>query len=129
MKDMYKTFDDVQLNYNHKMLKEYSICNNKPEYEWDYGDSVIIPFDIDECFWESTIVLTVYNFRFEPIYEYTDFVDNEGIIRFSIDSTESYDLFPKGIYYCSIQSVWYDENNNINASTLMPARACSFYVR
>ena len=111
------------------MLKEYSICNNKPKYEWDYGDSVVIPFDIDESFWKSTIVLTVYNFRFEPIYEYTDFVDNEGIIRFSIDSTESYDLFPKGIYYCSIQSVWYDENNNINASTLIPARACSFYVR
>lgn len=130
MKDLYKTYDDVPLKYHYPVQKEYAFTNNKPTYEWDYGDSVQLSFHIHEEAESATIKTTILNSRFEELYTSDQNVNEEGFIIIEINSELSEKLFLPGHYYCKLQSIITNSETSENiVSTILPATMCSIYVR
>ena len=131
--DMYDTFDDKSIPYCYPFSfqgnkLDYMEGNSTPTYVMDIGDSVTLPFKIDEQYKEYKIILTIYNFRFEEIYTEDFLVAPDGKIYFVVNSELSKKLFRHGRYYCRLQASLKDEFYE-DTCTLIRPEDCIIYVR
>ena len=118
--DMYNTFNNVCLQYNYPISfkygnKDYLRPNNEFRDSWVYGDTIQLNFNFKKSNFDdknylddSTIKVTFYNFRMEPIYE--QIYESHEILKkdsrklsINIDCNTSKEIFLKGTYFFSIQ--------------------------
>lgn len=114
--DMYSTYDDCKFplyyptSFNRECSKKkYMRSYPPPTFIFDFGDTVELPFTIDEDFWDYDIFIEAYNFRFEKIAEQQTTVSivgedestQQGLVYFSIPYTET-NNYIRGIYYIRI---------------------------
>ena len=130
--DMYQTFYDECIPYSYPFSFQDHKLNymrgEEPTYEMDYGDTVTIPFHIDEKYQEYYINVILYNFRYEEIYGIQDKVDDCGNVYLVIDHETSEKLLKRGRYYCRVQAMF---NNGYyeDVSTLINPTECVIRVR
>lgn len=132
-KEMYTDYYSKKYNHKYDNSKIFNTINmDSLIYEWNYQDTVDITFNIDKKYKNYSILITVFNFRHEPILEETDRLDECGNVHLLIDSEISYELFPMGIYTCEIQAVgsFNDLSQSYDfISTIVSSEECAFRVR
>lgn len=113
-------------------LEEYALDKAFPLYEWDYGDTVHIPFDVGYQYAQCLITITIYNFRFEEVFSLQTSVNEAGQVELDIDAETSKEVFKQGMYYCRIQASSQEillPSGSRYVATLLPATMCPLYVR
>ena len=137
--DMYNTYDNETFSYYtsstfDNRTKEYLISRYTPTASCDYGDTVNITFDIidNENDFELSgkyILVNFYNFRFEklPIF-FT--VEAQNSFTINLTYSDSINYFVRGTYYCSLDLVGYNAEEEITSSqTILSMKDCCFYVQ
>ena len=139
LKDMYDTFDNECIAYSYPFSfqenkKDYMV-GNVPTYEMDYGDTAVFPFFITENFLDSDILITIYNNRYESIYETIQQPDNNQYVYLEITSELSAKLY-KGNFYIRLQArehQLYNETENTtdynSVCTILSTAECSLYIK
>ena len=131
-RDWYDTFDDDLIPYHDqssfKEPKHDYMIGESSTFTIDYQDTAIFPFKIPCCYWQSTIKLTLIDFRGEIIYcDYFN-VQNNGLIYFNLDYELSSKL-DRGTYRCRLQAITYNLGGIDDVATILGYDQCSFYVR
>ena len=132
MYDIYNP-DEFEYCYPSRFIKIYNQEENSPTYTWNFGDAVRIPFLI-QCPYNKEIYsykITVYNFRYEALFQSSVSRDEHDKIYFILTSEESEKYFPCGVYFCEIKALSYpnEESELPEVVTILPPEVCSFYVR
>lgn len=116
-------------NYSGSFVKYTDPLYGEAAFEWNFGDSVILSFDIAEDFREFDLVVTLYDFNCIPMYNVTTKADAEGKVLVEIPEDVSTKDFKRGNYFCGIQSVQYVFNDEKMLTTILPLNACMLRVK
>lgn len=134
--DIYETFDDEQFRYHYPLnfdtrRKDYLKPLDFPIVTWDFEDTIKISFKISPEYREYVINITVYNFRFEQVYEVSETPQEHDVVQLVIDSNLSKTVFRKGLYYCRLQAVRQidGEEDHEELITIMSANQCGFQIK
>lgn len=129
-KDMYETFNNFDFNYG------YECGCNRPDpsistYDMDFEDTTILPFYIDTPWQDHLIILNIFNFRHEIVFQTGyQYPDEDGRVYLHIDQQVSHEIFKPGIYYCQVQAIKIVNDGSFEQiSTLLSASDCMIHVR
>lgn len=140
MDNMYDTFYDKPICYGHKGDCECTDMQeqSRPTYVLDYEDTAQIPFHICKEYWDKLMIISVYDFRHDLVFETKQFVDEDGYVYLNINKEMSYNIFKRGVYFCGIQAIEVflcgEENKaeyeyGENVCTIMSQNDCMINVR
>lgn len=107
-KNMYDTFDNKSVPYSYPFSfqenkKDYMV-GDVTTYEMDYGNTAIVPFQIDCKYQDAYINIVVYNYRHEEIYCESELPDEDGRVYLNITEDISNKIFKRGYYFIQIQA-------------------------
>lgn len=141
--NMYNTYDNCKFNYYtpssfDNRTRDYLLSRYTPKAVWDYGDTVNIIFKLHECgvsdeeisnISGKNIRINFYNDRFELLPIENEIPATEEF-TVAIDYDTSVNYFYRGTYYCSLQFITYNSDNEIETmETFLPMDRCCFYVQ
>lgn len=142
--NMYNNYDDEIFDYYttssfDNRIKDYLLDRYMPRVEWLYDDTLSITFDIKECDCDDAILedlegkyirVEFFNFRYEYIPLDIEIEADESF-TVNIDYEYSKKYFTRGIYFCNIRLLLYNEDKTsiISADTILPRESCFFYVK
>lgn len=142
MYNIYDTYDEYNFNYCYPYTfdarnKSYLEDKYAPVGSWNYGDNIIIRFHLTgsngeplepEDFEDRFVKIKFYNFRFEQLNYELEFTAQEYIeVNISYEDSEKY--FQRGIVYCSMDIISYNEEEIYDVSTILPRETCMFYIK
>ena len=142
--DMYQEYDNENFTFDSTISFDnrrrcYLISRYVPKAMWDYGDTILIIFNIYETkltqeeindIQGKKLLITFYNERYEKLaFQFED--DAKVKTEVFIDYDVSIKQFKRGVYHCMVQLVTYDDNEQdvVNMQTILPMQDCSFYVQ
>ena len=144
--NMYDTYDDCKFSYYtpsdfDNRTRDYLLSRYTPKAAWDYDDTLSIIFNLLECpnldqnildsLEGKYVKVNFYNFRYEYIpFEFEDQASSEFSVDITYEISKKY--FDRGIYYCSVKLITYDNENKENieeSTTILSRENCSFYVQ
>lgn len=146
--DMYTDYSDQSFCYYQHITfagrnVDYLQPASTPRGEWHRGDKVHIQFDLYELMPDGTsastffdgkdILVSFYNSRADEMVHKQLFVPNDTTptrtLNVYIDLETSKKCFKPGIYYCVIQLLTKDANNEVtDIYTLLNEGECFFHV-
>ena len=142
MTDMYNNYDNETFDYYttstfDNRIRTYLINRYAPTADWNYGDVVSLTFNLYDCdltpeqveaIEGKSIIVTFYNDRYEEM-PLTTTIEAVEEFTIQIDYNTSNELFKKGTYHCKLLLVQFgDENEIIDADTILSSSNCCFYV-